>query len=341
MKLPQALSGAVKAFRTEVLQWVSDEFPMLVLRLVFVAVIFGGVAVFEFQLWMAGSFMEAFSVIIKVALCTGTSFLAWEICVTYVRTSRFSYRRKLMPPDVTVLPPVIQKKHLLKNGLMVPPNEGGRFNRVDEGDLKDEDIICLEIVEQKSGEWREFVAIESAEEGGVLPVVTLSIPMKTYSGHKLVRSLVRDWVDNPKDWKRFCFRVNIDQGKIALRSIATGTLIFMMGVKDKTMVAWQANDSKRGLEVGSWERFEFRSTLSTPDVGPLFRLWYTFTASWVKWQPMYERFNITKKDERAVNFALWCPNLVKDATPYAPLSKKIRERRGSLRQPNDNHHKLV
>jgi len=320
---------------------------MLVVRLVFVAVIFGGVVVFEFQLWMATSLAEALTVILKVGLCTGTAFLAWEICVTWVRPTRVSYRKKLMSPDVTVLPPVIHKKNVLKSGLMVPPNEGGRFNRVQPSDLKDDDIICLEIVEQEAGEYREFLAIEGAQEGGMLPLVTLNSLMKSYAGHKLVRSLVREWVENTKDWKRFCFQVNIDQGKVALRSVATGTLIFMMGWKDKTMVAWQANDSKRGIEVGSWERFEFRSWLTTPDMGPLVRLWYTFTASFVKWQPIYERFNVTKKNERAVTFALWSPNLVKDATPYAPLSKKIRAgsfsysyKRGSSRQPTENHDKL-
>lgn len=349
MKLPKALSDGVKAFRKEILGWVSDEFPMLVLRLVFVVVIFGGVAVFEIQLWMASTLLEALAVILKVSICAGTSFLAWEICVTYVKSSRFSYTRKLIHSDVSVLPPAIQKRKVLKNGITAPPDEGGRFNRVHEGDLKDGDIICLEVVEQDSGEWREFLALESAKEDGELPVVVLNALVKSYSGHKCVRSLVRDWVDKPDDWRRFCFRVSVEQECIALRSLVTGTLLFMMGIKDKTMVAWQLNNLKNGLEVSSWERFELRSALSTTEIGPLFTLWYNFTSSWVKWQPMYERFNITKRKERAVNFAIWCPNLVKDDTPYAPLTRKIkdsnfsfqsRERKDSLRS-NNSHRKLV
>lgn len=349
MKLPQALSEGVKAFRTEVLGWVSDEFPMLVLRLVFVLVIFGGVGVFEIQLWMASTFLEALSVILKVVVCAGTTFLAWEICVTYVKSSRFSYTRKLIHSDVSVLPPAIQKRKVLKNGLMVPPDEGGRFNRVHDGDLKDGDIICLEVVEQDSGEWREFLALEGGKEGGELPVVVLNALFKSYSGHKVVRSLVRDWVEDPKDWRRFCFRVCLEQELFALRSLATGTLLFMMGVKDKTMVAWQLNNMKRGLEVGSWERFELRTSLSTPEMGPLFNLWYNFTASWVKWQAMYERFNITRAKERAVHFAVWCPNLVKDDTPYQPLTKKMRDSNFSFQslerkdssKSNNSHRKLV
>jgi len=152
MKLPQALTGVVKAFRTEVLQWVTDEFPMLVLRLVFVIIVFGGVLVFEFQLWIASDFLGALTVIFKVALCAGATFLAWEVCVTYVRTSRFSYTKKLLLPDITVPPPTVQKKKVLKDGLHVPPDESGVFKRIYDGDLSDGDIICLEIVVQDSGE---------------------------------------------------------------------------------------------------------------------------------------------------------------------------------------------
>jgi len=126
------------------------------------------------------------------------------------------------------------------------------------------------------------LALEKPTENGELPFVALNVVLKTFFGHKIVRSLVRYWIDNPKDWKRFCFRVSFDQGKLAFRSIATGTLVFMMGIKDKTMVAWRSNESKRGLDVGIWERFELRSASSTPEMGPLFHLWYCFTGSFVK-----------------------------------------------------------
>lgn len=335
VKLPQAFATLTRAIRTELLSWVADEFPMVVLRVVFILVLFGGVAVFEFQLWMAASLGEVIAVILKVGVSSVAAFAAWEIALPYIKPvqhSRFS-----VSSDVQVLAPTVSKRRILPGGAAVPPNdESKHLQRIRPEELSDGDIVCMEIISQDTGEHREFMSLEPPVDG-VMPFTTLSL-FKQWSGYKVVRSPLQDWTDNPRQWKRFCFKIHFNNGKISFKSVASNTFLFMMGIKDKTMVAWRASGSRKGEEIpmGKWERFELRACPDVPrEAGTLFNLWYNFTASFIKWEHDNDRFNITNKREKAVMFALWRPKIIErsvDTTSPYQLSSKIKHALSPLDQ---------
>jgi len=292
--------------------------------------IFGGVVVFEFQLWLATSWLDALAVILKVALCGGATFCAWEICLKYIRPTRLSYSTKKDTKqkedvDVFFLPPKLLKKKVIRKGLMVPPEGEKGYQRVRVEDLSDGDIVSLELVTQDSGEHREFFAMEAWGQDGVF--VSADYTSRTLSGHKVVKCLLRDWAENPPSWKRFCFQIHFNNGKAAFRSFLTETLLFMLGIKEKTMVAWRLEGNKKGqgVNVSKWECFELKEEKKTqPGMGPLYILWYSLAASYVNWESHSKRFNITNTKERAVRLALWTPVMPGGDTTSGAFSERAK-----------------
>merc|ERR1712073_207186 len=81
--------------------------------------------------------------------------------------------------------------------------------------------------------------------------------------------------------------------------------------------------------MGRWERFEFRPCPDTPpEAGHLYNLWYSFTASFIKWEYEANRFNITNKRERAVQFAMWRPSLIQRSEGANPYQLGTRVQKG-------------
>jgi len=298
IKLPQAVELGFKLLRTEILAWLADECPVLCLRLLFITSIFLGIglcAVFLFV--QAHSFTSMFLVFFKMGFLCGATFFIYSILFDWIRP--ITAKRNTLPQSVRVLPPLLPKTDM---------DADKNFKRVKDAEsLRDGDIICLEFLEgSQRKEKRQFLCISKQRT-----TETHSYGLTKFVGHKIVLDPVTEWVENPREWKRFCFQVTFDNNRIVLKSIETDTYLFMMGVIRKLLVSWSETSSVIHRNPSSWERWALHPHVdSETSRHMMFRLYYCFDSKYLKYVPEHKCFEISKQPHKAARLALWKPIFV-------------------------------
>jgi len=294
VKLPQAVELGVRLTRSEILPWFTDECPLLILRLTFILTLFGGVCGFGLFFLLETSFFGSILLCIKG---TGLfAFIIWLYNMLFGFINPVVTNRAQLPSDIKVLPPVAEK---------TDTNFDKTMKRVkDLNEFREGDIVCLELVDGANSKARNFLCISSNRE-----VDTHQYMVAKLRGYRMCVRNVVEWIENPRDWKRFCFQIGFDHNnKIILRSIETDTFLFMMGMVNKILVAWHESSSFFHATAGSWERFEFKG-ISEQQISrhPLFLMNYCFDDKYLKYVDEKGVFELTNHLNRSARIALWKP----------------------------------
>lgn len=302
IKLPQAVELGFKLLRTEILAWLADECPLLCLRLLFLTSVFAGTGLCAVFLFIQGDTLwGTIIVIIKMLFLCGSTFFMYSTLFDWIRP--FRNARNMLPKDVKVLPPSAPKPDM---------DADKNFKRVKNvEDLRDGDIVCLELLvnSQLKKEDRTFLCISKQRD-----METHSYGVARYAGYKIVTDTLSDWVEHPREWKRFCFQVSFDQrNKVVFKSVETNSYLFMMGVVKKMLVAWSDHSSWMHKNPTSWERWELHPHLES-DISrhTMFLLYFCFDSKYLKWVGETSCFEISNKAHKAAKVALWKPVLVEE-----------------------------
>jgi len=310
IKLPQAVEIGFKLLRTEILSWLADEFPLLCLRILFLTSVFLGTGLCAVFLFIQGdTFWGTLVVIFKMLFLCGSTFFMYSILFDWIRP--FRNARNMLPKDVKVLPPSAPKPDM---------DADKNFRRIkDVDELRDGDIVCVELLgnSQLKKDDRNFLCISKQRN-----IETHSYGVARYAGFKVVIDSLSDWIQHPREWKRFCFQVSFDQrNKLILKSVETNTYLFMMGVVKKILVAWSDRSSFMHRNPTSWERWELHPHLES-DLSRhmMFLLYFCFDSKYLKYMDENKCFEISNKAHKAAKFALWKPVLVEDQHDAAATS---------------------